>query len=192
MLSRFVRKYLPGMLLSIALLVGAGIWWLISGLMNLPDGPAYSDAKYALSRTGLSDMKEAASHCLYVDTHFRDGDAMAIFEVGYSERKALYDRIRETEGWREAEIPTRDYVTWAKKKFWKPGSLVRPMDDVVFDAMYFKDCYPGDSAPAYFSDRDWGEAPASLGMDEVPYTTDFDVAFYDRDSGLFVFYHQCM
>ncbi len=192
---QFMEKLLKALGIGILVVVLLGVvifvgTWVVLGLLTTggDDMGNTPQAEQALSETGLSGMEQAAGYCLYLDTHLQDGDTMAIFEVGYSERAALYERIRATEGWREAQIPAADYAAWARN-FREPYSLIQPMGDVVFDAMY----YQGENGGGdFYADWDWGELPESLGMSEIPYAPDFDVAFYDRDTGLFMFYHQCI
>ena len=98
-------------------------------------------------------------------------------------------QIESKANWHIASITAQDYQQVAEH-FRTPASMMRPSDDIVFDAFFYEDILTSDSS--CFSGQFWENLPASLGFTNLQYTTDYRFAFYDQDSGLFICYDETM
>ena len=192
---RWLGRYVPGILMAIGLAAAGWVMWIganFDQILAPESSAAWRRAEDALRKTGLGAYAfSAAKTSLGYSDYFRDGDSLCVFDVQWDARETLYDVMMRTSGWNAVQVTAEEYAEWATN-FFEPASLVRPMESVVFDAFYFKDRFPGDVRNAYFADWDWSHLPASLGMEHAFYTTDFDTAFYDKESGVFFYYDQRM
>ena len=192
-LKKTAARFLPGLLLAAVLYGG---FTLHSELKNFGSFEQYRDingfqyAEQALRKTGLgSAAHDAANTSLYYSTYFRDGESLTVFAVDASVRDRLMQMIQSTENWRSAVITPQDYQQIARR-FRQPASMLIPSEEVVFDAVFYQDIMT--SKPDRLEGRYWENLPASLGMEQIPYTTDFRFAFFDQETGLFICYDETM
>ena len=192
-LKKTAARFLPGLLLAAVL---CGGYTLHSELKNFGSIEQYREingfqyAEQALRKTGLgSAARDAANTSLYYSTYFRDGESLTVFAVDASVRDRLMQMIQSTENWRSAVITLQDYQQIARR-FRQPASMLIPSEGVVFDAVFYQDIMT--SKPDRLEGRYWENLPASLGMEQIPYTTDFRFAFFDQETGLFICYDETM
>lgn len=192
-LKKTAARFLPGLLLAAVLYAGCT---LHSELKNFGSFEQYRDingfqyAEQAVRKTGLgSAAHDAANTSLYYSTYFRDGESLTVFAVDTSVRDRLMQLIQSTENWRSAVITPQDYQQIARR-FRQPASMLIPSEEVVFDAVFYQDIMT--SKPDRLEGRCWENLPASLGMEKIPYTTDFRFAFFDQETGLFICYDETM
>lgn len=192
-IKRIICLFLPGLLLAVVLYGG---YRLHAEFEHFFSDDLYRDingfryAESALHKTGLhSSAYKAANTSLYYSTYFRDGESLTVFAVDWEMRDSLMKQIESKANWHIASITAQDYQQVAEH-FRTPASMMRPSDDIVFDAFFYEDILTSDSS--CFSGKFWENLPASLGLTNLQYTTDYRFAFYDQDSGLFICYDETM
>lgn len=120
---------------------------------------------HALSDTGLPGLTLAV-HALYGNSHggfHGDGETWVVFEVPYRELDDLWEHISGSDGWTVESISMADYDARAQGcTCCFPAYYPRP--GTVFDAWYFRDDEPSE------------------------YARNETLAFYDRETGLFVYF----
>lgn len=194
-LKKQMNRYLPGLLLAIiiaAILLG---WYFLSQFWQLLDyNDLYRDingfrhAESALKKTNLHDCAyDAANTSLYYSTYFRDGESLTVFVIDWNKREPVWQSIENQPDWHKAAITAQDYQQIAEN-FRTPASMMRPNDDVVFDAFFYEDLLFSHSN--LYASREWENLPDSLSLVNLQYSTDYRVAFYDRETGLFICYDE--
>lgn len=135
---------------------------LLSGC-SAPD--SYAPTAAALADAGLQGHP-SSYRPLHADSHggfHGDGCTRTVFEVDtVDHRDALWDDITQRSGWTVASVNLADYDRMIVHCNCCPEFYPRP--GTVFDAWYFRDDQPSE------------------------YSRNESIAFYDKETGLFVFY----
>lgn len=192
-LKKMVARFLPGLLLAVILYCSYQLHTALQVFGTYEEyreKNGYHYAENALRKTGLNSCAyDAANTALYYDTYFRDGESLTVFVIDAQMRDLVWQFIQSAAGWHTASVTAQDYQQ-AAGHFRTPASMMRPVDDVVFDAFFYQNLLSLDTS--HFADRLWENLPQSLGLSELPYTTDYRFAFYDQDTGLFICYDETM
>jgi hypothetical protein len=193
-IKKIISRFLPGLLLAVVLYGGYRLHtefelFFSDDLYRDINGFRYAES--ALHKTDLhSSAYSAANTSLYYTTYFRDGESLTVFAVDWDMRDSLMKQIESNANWHITSVTAQDYQQVAEH-FRTPASMLRPSDDIVFDAFFYEDIYPSDDK-SRFSGQFWENLPESLGLNNLQYTTDYRFAFYDRDSGMFICYDETM
>jgi len=179
-MSKRVRSIILTMgLMLLAFLFGLG-FWLVASLDISGEGVTeMSAAQNALSAVGLPE--EAASPALTLNTQgwMGEGEIMTVFEAS----QPLMAAIAQTAGWHVESVSSADYAIFADQ--WFQGvPLVSPLPGTVFEAWFYSSDVPTGSVQAY-SDVSLPEMFRRAG---VAFTSDWQAAFFDADTGMFFYY----
>ena len=196
-LKKQMNRYMPGLLLAAVIAGIIIVGFYVSQFMQVLDHNdlhrdinGYQHAESALQKTGLQACAyDAANTSLYYSTYFRDGESLTSFVIDWNERESVWQLIGNQADWHITSVSAQDYQQIAEH-FRTPASMMRPIDDVVFDAFFYEDLTS--SRSDWIANREWENLPPSLGLVNLRYTTDYRFAFYDRETGLFICYDETL
>lgn len=179
-----MSKRVRGILLTLGMLLLTVVFvlgfWLLASLDISGEGVTeISAAQSALKAVGLPE--EAASPALALNTQgwMGEGEIMTVFESA----QPLMALIAQTPGWRVESVSLADYAAFADQ--WFQGvPLVSPPPGTTFEAWFYASDAPVGSAQAY-SDASLPELFRRAG---VAFTSDWQAAFFDADTGMFFYY----
>lgn len=121
------------------------------------------------------------------ETHsglFQDGETYRACIVPETARPALEASLASHADWHESPITRAEYIRLHQREFWAPQDLF-PAEDVTFDWWLYVNEHPEhtDALPPNNSDF-----PAAMRAIDARPVGNWVAAFYDKESGLFIFY----
>lgn len=170
------------MILSVvlAILVSALGFWLLVTLDISGEGVTeLAAAQKALDAVGLPES--AASPALAMNTQgwMGEGEIMTVFEAS----QPLMAAIAQTPGWRVEAVTAADYALLANQCF-QDVPLISPAPGTVFEAWYYDSLVTMKDAPARINSA----LPEIFRSALSTPSTDWQIAFFDADTGTFFYY----